>query len=157
MASSIYGSSRVVGAIPGPQFFVQVVLYKLDLLFKICKRLQFLILIVFLTISYAINTWNSLISEDDNMLLLFLGVGYVENQHEMPTEYPWVIFVTHVAKVNKCQPVVVDIQRFNPLALKHRDPKISSIAKFPYSIYVAIVTNCMTICVHGLYPNATIW
>jgi hypothetical protein len=55
MASSIYGSSRAVDAILGLQFFVQV-LYKLDLLFKICKKLQFLIVIVFLNISYAINT-----------------------------------------------------------------------------------------------------
>jgi hypothetical protein len=44
------------------------------------------------------------------MLPLFLSVGYVENLCETLTEYPWVIFVTHVARVNKCQPVVVEIR-----------------------------------------------
>jgi hypothetical protein len=46
MASSINGSSTTVGAIPGLQVFIKGVLYTLDLLFEICKKLQFFILIV---------------------------------------------------------------------------------------------------------------
>jgi hypothetical protein len=45
-------------------------------------------------------------------------------------EYPWIIFVTYIGNVYKCQPIIVicdAIRVFDPLALKHGEPDIISI------------------------------
>jgi hypothetical protein len=59
------------------------------------------------------------------------------------SEYPWVIFVTNIRKVYKCQPIIVicnAISVFDVLASKHGDQDILSIVKFPYFFYKTVVS-----------------
>jgi hypothetical protein len=74
-------------------------------------------------------------------------------------EYPWIIFVTNIGKVYKCQPIIFicdAIRVFDPLSPKRREPNIHSIVKFPYFLYEPVVSDVVSGFINRIYANTTI-
>jgi hypothetical protein len=88
------------------------------------KERHIITLVVFLLILHIVDSDNSLFSRNNDVFLLVFGINYVKHLCNSCSENPRFIFMTHISKVNDCEPIIIDLNALwvlHPLTFKYRD------------------------------------
>jgi hypothetical protein len=107
------------------------------------KERHLITLVVFFLILNIVDSDNSLVSRNNDVFLLILGIKYVKHLCNRYGENPRFIFMTHISQINECEPIIIDLNTLwllHPLTFKYRDLYRHSIIQFSYFFNVAIIS-----------------